>query len=125
MIQNTHDGTQSWKSILAVTVGSLLSVALYALLCWGVNCTDLKYQWHARRMYVGIAWVVMTVFLFMASKITADGDCNHEIRKHLLLGRKAMTDPDSVLKSRNISLPTKIFIVKGMVFQAVMYDYES
>ena len=63
MIQNTHDGTQSWKSILAVTVGSLLSVALYALLCWGVNCTDLKYQWHARRMYVGIAWVVMTVFL--------------------------------------------------------------
>ena len=68
---------------------------------------------------------VMTVFLFMASKITADGDCNHEIRKHLLLGRKAMTDPDSVLKSRNISLPTKIFIVKGMVFPAVMYDYES
>ena len=68
---------------------------------------------------------VVTDFLLLGSKITADGDCSHETRKHLLLGRKAMTDPDSVLKSRNISLPTKIFIVKGMVFPAVMYDYES
>ena len=63
MIQKTHDRPQRWRSILAITVGSLLSVALYALLCWGVNCTDLKSQWHSRRMYVGIAWVVMTVFL--------------------------------------------------------------
>ena len=68
---------------------------------------------------------VVTVFLFVASKITVDGDCKHEIRKYLLLGRKAMTDLDSVLKSIDIALPTKICIVKGMVFPVVMYDYES
>ena len=68
---------------------------------------------------------VVTVFLFVTSKITAECDCNHEIRKHLLLGRKATTDLDNVLKSRDINLPTKICIVKGMVFPAVMYDYES
>ena len=67
----------------------------------------------------------VTDFLFLGSKITVDGDSSHEIRRHLLLGRKAMTNPDSVLKSRDITLPTKIFIVKGMVFPAVMYDYES
>ena len=59
------------------------------------------------------------------SKITADGDCSLEIRRHLLLGRKAMTNPDSILKSRDITLPTKIYIVKAMVFPVVMYRYES
>ena len=63
----------------------------------------------------------MTNFLFLGSKITVDGDCSHEIRRHLLLGRKAMTNLDSVLKNRDIILPTKIRIVKAMVFPVVMY----
>ena len=67
----------------------------------------------------------VTNFLFLGSKITADGDCSLEIRRHLLLGRKAMTNPDSILKSRDITLPTKIYIVKAMVFPVVMYRYES
>ena len=64
-------------------------------------------------------------FIFLGFKITADGDCSLEIRRHLLLGRKAMTNPDSILKSRDINLPTKIYIVKAMVFPVVMYRYES
>ena len=61
----------------------------------------------------------------MASKITADGDCNHEIKRCLLLGRKAMTNLDSMLKSRDITLLTKVLIVKAMVFPVVMYECES
>ena len=68
----------------------------------------------------------MTVsdFILGAPKITADTDCNHEIKRHLLLGRKAMTNLDSILKSRNITLPTKVHIVKAMVFPVVMYGCE-
>ena len=62
---------------------------------------------------------------FLASKITADGDSSHEIKRHLLLGRKAMTNLDSILKSRDISLPTKVHLVKAMVFPVVMYGCES
>ena len=62
----------------------------------------------------------MTDFLFLGSKTTADGDCSHEIRRHLLLGRKAMTNLDSVLKSRDITLPTKVRRVKAMVFPVVV-----
>ena len=64
-------------------------------------------------------------FIFLGSKITADGDCSHEIKRHLLLGRKAMTNLNSVLKSRNITLPTKVPLVKAMVFPVVMYYEES
>ena len=67
----------------------------------------------------------MTDFTFLGSTITADGDCGHEIKRHLLLGRKAMTNPDSILKSRNITSPTKVHIVKAMVFPVVMYRCES
>ena len=67
---------------------------------------------------------VVTDFL-LGSKITVDGDCSHKIRRHLLLGRKAMTNLDSVLKSRDITLLTKVCIVKGMVFPVVMYSCES
>ena len=67
----------------------------------------------------------MTDFLFLGSKITADDDCSHGIRRQLLLGRKAMTNLDSVLKSRDITLLTKIHIVKAMVFPVVMYDCNS
>ena len=64
-------------------------------------------------------------FLFLGSKITADGDCSHEIKRHLLLGRKVMTNLDSILKSRDITLPTKVCLVKAMVFPVVMYGCES
>ena len=67
----------------------------------------------------------VTDFIFLGSKITEEGDCNHEIKRHLLLGRKAMTNLDRVLKSRDIILPTKVFLVKAMVFPVVMYGCES
>ena len=67
----------------------------------------------------------VTDFMFLGSKITADGDCSHEIKRCLLLGRKTMTNLDSILKSRDITLPTKICIVKAMVFPVVMYGCES
>ena len=66
----------------------------------------------------------MTDFIFLGS-ITANSDCSHEIKRHLLLGRKAMTNLDSILKSRDITLPAKVHIVKSMVFPVVMYGYES
>ena len=67
----------------------------------------------------------MTDFIFLGSKITADGDCSHEIKRHLLLGRKDMTNLHSILKSRDITLPTKVHLVKAMVFPVVMYGCES
>ena len=67
----------------------------------------------------------MTDFIFLDSKITADGNCSHEIKRHLLLGRKVMTNLDSILKSRDITLLTKVHLVKAMVFQVVMYGCGS
>ena len=67
----------------------------------------------------------MADFIFLGSKITADGDCSHEIKRRLLLGRKVMTNLDSIFKSRDITLPTKFRLVKAMVFALVMYGYES
>ena len=67
----------------------------------------------------------VTNFIFLGSKITAGADCSHEIKRHLLLGRKAMTSLDSILKSRDITLPTKVCVVKTMVFPVVMYGCES
>ena len=67
----------------------------------------------------------VTDFIFLGSKITADGDCSHEIKRRLLLGRKAMTNLDRILKSRDISLPTKVCMVIAMVFPVVMYGCES
>ena len=64
-------------------------------------------------------------FIFLGSKITADGDCSHEIKRHLLLGRKVMSNLDNIFKSRDITLPTKILLVKAMVFPVVMYGCES
>ena len=64
-------------------------------------------------------------FIFLGSKITADGDCSHEIKRRLLLGRKVMTNLDSIFKSRDITLPTKVHLVKAMVFPVVMFGYES
>ena len=67
----------------------------------------------------------VTYFIFLGCKITTDGDCSHEIKRHLLLGRKTMTNLDSILKSRDITLPTKIHLVKAIVFPVVMYGCES
>ena len=67
----------------------------------------------------------VTDFIFLGSKITADGDCSHEIKRHFLLGRKAMTNLDNILKSRDITLLTKVHLVKTVVFPVVMYGYES
>ena len=64
-------------------------------------------------------------FIFLGSKITADGDCNHEIKRHLLFGRKALSNLDNIFKSRDITLPTKIYLVKAMVFPVVMHGCES
>ena len=66
-----------------------------------------------------------TDFIFLGSKITADGDCSHEIKRHILLGRKVMTNLDNILKSRDITLSTKVHLVKAMVFPVVMYGCES
>ena len=68
---------------------------------------------------------MVTDFIFLGSKITADGDCSHEIKRRFLLGRKVMTNLDSILKSRDITLPTKVHLVKAMVFPVVMYGCES
>ena len=67
----------------------------------------------------------VTNFIFRGSKITADGDCSHEIKRHLLLGRKGVTNLDSILRNRDITLPTKVHLVKAMVFPVVMYGCES
>ena len=68
---------------------------------------------------------IMTDFIFLGSKITADSDCSFEIKRHLLLGRKTMTNLDSILESRDITLPTKVCLVKAVVFPVVMYGCES
>ena len=73
---------------------------------------------------MGKQWKLVD-FIFLGSKITADGDCSHEIKKRLLLGRKVMTNLDSIFKSRVITLPTKVRLVKAMVFPMVMYECES
>ena len=77
------------------------------------------------RQIDGETMETVTDFIFWGSKITADGDCSHEIKTHLLLGRKAMTNPDSILKSRDINLPTKVHLVKITIFPVVMYGCES
>ena len=77
---------------------------------------------------MGNRWETMetvTDFIFLGSKITTDGDCGHEIKRHLLLGRKAITNLDSILKSRDITLSTKVHLVEAMVFPVVMYGCES
>ena len=74
---------------------------------------------------MGKQWKQCQTLFFFGSKITADGDCSHEIKRHLLLGRKVMTNLDGILKSRDITLPTKVRLVKAMVFPVVMYECES
>ena len=74
---------------------------------------------------MGKQWKTVSDFIFLGSQITADGDCSHEIKRYLLLGRKVMTNLDSIFKSRDITLPTKVYLGKPMVFPVVMYGCES
>ena len=74
---------------------------------------------------MGKQWKQWQTFIFLDSKITADGDCSHEIKRHLLLGRKVMTNLDSILKIRDITLPAKVYLVKALVFPVVIYGCES
>ena len=99
-----------------------------------VKKTDLKVNIQRVKMVSGpiTSWQIdgetmetVTDFIFWGSKITADGDCNHEIKRCLLLRRKVMTNLDSILKSRGITVPTKVHLVKAMVFPVVMYGCES
>ena len=93
---------------------------------------DLKLNIHRTKIMASgpiTSWEIdvetVSHFIFLASKITADGDCSHEIKRRLLLGRKVMTNLDSIFKSRDITLPTKVRLVKAMVFAVVMYGCES
>ena len=79
-------------------------------------------MWEVLRLNLGKQW---QIFIFLGSKITADGDCSHEIKRHLLLGREAMPHLNSILKSRDITLPTKVHLLKAMVFPVVMCGCES
>ena len=94
----------------------------FKLWCWK---RLLRVSWKARKPIDGGKAKTVTDFIFLGSKTTADSDCSHEIKRHLLLGRKSMTNLDGVLKSRDIILPTKVCIVKAMVFPVVMYGCES
>ena len=93
----------------------------------GLNSAFRKLRsWHLVPLLHGqIDGETVANFIYLGSKIIADGDCSHEIKRHLLLGRKVMTNLDSTFKSRDISLPTKVHLVKAMVFPVVMYGCES
>ena len=108
----------------AVESVSLLSVSVSLFLSW-----KWVYFYHFSRFHVlqidGETVETVADFNLGGSKITADGDCNHEIKRHLLVGKKVMTNLDSILKSRDITLPTKVHLVKAMVFPVVMYGCES
>ena len=97
-------------------VGLKLNIQKAKIMAYG-----LITSWQADRETVA----TVTSFIFLSSKITADGDCSHEIKIHLLLGRKVTTNQDSILKSRDITLPTKVHLVKAMIFPVVMYGRES
>ena len=96
-----------WKAGLKLNIQKMVSGSITL---WQINGETME---------------TVTDFLFLGSKITTGGDCSHEIKRCLLLGRKAMTSLDSILKSRDITLPTKVYLIKAMVFPVVMYECES
>ena len=117
----TESEEEEWNEIMNVKrkgekVGLKLNIQKTKIMAYGPITS-----WHVD----GETTETVTDFIFLGSKITADGDCSHEIKRHLLLERKAMTKLDSILKSRDITLPTKICLVKAMVFPVVMYGCES
>ena len=100
----------SERAVLTINIQKIRLMASGSIASWQID---------GEKMETG------TDFIFLGSKIIADGNCSHEMKRCLLLGRKAMTNPDSILKSRDIILPTKVYLVKAMVFPVVMYGYES
>ena len=105
-------------------VKSLSRVGLFAT-PWTVTYQASPFMGFSRQEYSSGVPLPSLDFILGGSKITADGDCGHEIKRRLLLGRKVMTNLDSILKSRDITLPTKVCLVKAMVFPVVMYGCES
>ena len=101
---------KSAKVALKLNIQKAKIMASHTITSWHIDGETMK---------------TVTDFIFVSSKITADGDRSHEIKRHLLLGRKAMTNLDSILKSRDITLPTKVPLVKAIVFPVVMYGCES
>ena len=101
---------ESEKAGLKLNIQKMKTMASGPITSWQINGETMK---------------TVRDFIFLGSKITVDGDCSHEIKKHFLLGRKAMTNLDNVLKSRDITLPTKVYLVKAMVFPVVTYGCES
>ena len=99
-----------WKSWLKLSIQKTKIMASDPITSWQIDGEMVE---------------TVTDFIFLGSKITADGDCSYEIKRHLLLGRKAMTNLNNILKSRDIPLPTKIHIIKAMIFPVVMYGFES
>ena len=109
-IWKTQQRPQDWTRSVFILVPKKNNVASSPITSWQVDGETME---------------SVTDFIFLGSKITTDGDCSHEIKRCLLLGRKAMTNLDRVLKSGDITLPTKVHIVKAMVFPEVMYEHES
>ena len=101
---------KEWKSWLKTQISKTKIMASGPITSWQIDGETME---------------TVTDFIFLGSKITADGDCSHEIKRHLLFGRKVMTNLDSILKSRDITLPTKVRLVKAMAFPVVMYECES
>ena len=89
------------------------------------SCPITSWQTELNLFHLFLTMEIVREFIFLGSKITADGDCSHEIKRCLLFGRKLMTNLDSILKSRDITLPTKVHLVKAMVFPVIMYGCES
>ena len=141
----THSSILAWKSPWTEEPGRLQSMGLHDWACvhegggrWVGSSKPVELKKKRKKKTKILAtgpitsWQIekekveaVTDFLFLGSKITADGDCGHEIKRHLLLGKKAMTNLDNVLKNKDIILPTKVHIVKAMVFPVVMYRCES
>ena len=101
---------ESEKAVLKISIQKMKIMASSPIISWQIDGKTME---------------TVTDFIFLSSKITTDGDCSHEIKRCLLLGRKAMTNLDSILKSRDITLPTKVCLVKAMVSPVVMYGCES
>ena len=125
-IQNHMDRGAWWATVHGVIELDMTEASEKPGLILNIQKTKNMASGHITSWQIdGETMVTMADFIFLGFKITADGDCSHEIKRCLLLGRKVMTNLDSILKSRDIALPTKDHLVKGMVFPVVMYGWES
>ena len=122
---------ESEKVGLKLNIQKTKIMASSSITSWEIDGETVEtvselFFWAPKSLHmVTAAMKTVSDFIFLGSKVTADGDCSHEIKRHLLLGRKVMTNLDSMLKCRDITLPTKVCLVKTMVFPVVMYGCES